>query len=287
MGDAPGAQRPLPEQFGRYRILKKLGAGGMGAVYLAHDTQLDRQVALKVPSFTPKDNQVRQRFYREAKAAATLDHPNLCPVYDVGEIDGILYLTMAFIEGKPLSAFLHGGKALPQGPAALLVYKLAGALQEAHQKGVIHRDLKPANVMINQRREPVVMDFGLAREVETGSPGQTTPGTVLGTPSYMPPEQARGDVTAVGPGSDVYSLGVILFEMLTGRKPYRAENPMAIVYKHRKEPIPQLPAQFEVVQPLLERLLAKTPADRIATAEEAAEALQHTLDAWLARGISG
>src|SRR5436309_5797542 len=154
----------LPAQFGRYRILQRLGHGGMGAVYLAEDTQLDRRVALKVPHFTAEDSpQVRTRFFREARAAATLDHPNLCPVHDVGEIGGTPYLTMAYIEGQPLSASVRGGQPLPPREAAAIVRKLALALHEAHQKGVIHRDLKPGNVMMNQRGEPVVMDFGLAR----------------------------------------------------------------------------------------------------------------------------
>jgi serine/threonine protein kinase len=138
-----------PEQFGRYRILKTLGQGGMGAVYLAHDTQLDRPVALKVPHIMAEDSPaILQRFYREARAAATLNHPNLCAVHDVGTHDGVPYLTMSFVEGRTLAEIVKGGKALSEAEAADIVRKLALALQEAHARGVIHRDLKPSNVMI-------------------------------------------------------------------------------------------------------------------------------------------
>src|SRR5262249_2475853 len=152
----------LPEQFGRYRIKKRLGHGGMGAVYLAHDERLDRQVALKVPHFGPDiDPEILQRFYREARAAATFVHPNVCPIYDVDECDGVPYLTMAFIEGKPLADVIKSGKPLVQTQAAAVCRKIALALQEAHKRGIIHRDLKPGNIMINKRLEPVIMDFGL------------------------------------------------------------------------------------------------------------------------------
>jgi len=137
------------EQFGRYRIIKSLGKGGMGSVYLAHDTQLDRRVALKVPHFRPEDgSQVLARFYQEARAAATIQHPHICPVYDVGEINGTHYLTMAYIEGKPLTSFIDPAKLPTARQVAALMRKLALALVKAHQAGVIHRDLKPSNIMI-------------------------------------------------------------------------------------------------------------------------------------------
>jgi hypothetical protein len=155
---APAAST-LPEQFGRYRILQPLGQGGMGAVYLAEDTVLHRKVALKVPHFGPNaTSQLHERFVREAKAAAAFDHPNLCPVYDVGCIDGVHYLTMRFIDGKALGTFIHPDKPLPVRTVLALVRKVALALAEAHQKGIVHRDLKPSNIMINARKEPVVMD---------------------------------------------------------------------------------------------------------------------------------
>src|SRR5579871_4172156 len=161
----PSSKLPtkLPAPFGRYQLQKLLGRGGMGAVYLAHDSQLDRFVALKIPLFAPEEgSQLLARFYREARAAATLHHANVCPLYDVGEVDGVPYLTMAYIEGKSLAAYLRGKTLMPR-QSALLVRKLALALHEAHKKGVIHRDLKPANIMLDKRGEPVIMDFGLAR----------------------------------------------------------------------------------------------------------------------------
>src|SRR4051794_21584639 len=184
--EAAGALRasavpaPLPAQFGRYRLEKLLGKGGMGAVYLAHDTQLDRPVALKVPAFGPDDGGLRERFFREARAAATLNHPNLCPVYDVGEQGGVLFLTMAFIEGKPLSAYVRADKPLAPNQAAALVRVMARALQEAHDRGVIHRDLKPANVMIGRKNQPVVMDFGLARRATGQDERLTQSGALMG-----------------------------------------------------------------------------------------------------------
>ena len=191
--------RELPARFGRYRLLKLLGQGGMGTVYLAHDAQLDRPVALKIPQFDADEGpQILTRFYREAKAAALVQHPNICPLYDTGEIDGVPYLTMAFLEGKPLGEFVRAKPPTPR-QSAFLVRKLALALQEAHKRGVIHRDLKPANVMIDRRGEPIVMDFGLARRTSRGDTRVTQEGAVLGTPAYMPPEQITGKVEAMGP----------------------------------------------------------------------------------------
>jgi predicted Ser/Thr protein kinase len=171
----------LPEQFGRYRIVRRLGKGGMGSVYLVHDCQLDRQVALKVPNFRPDDDpEILQRFYREARAAAALHHPNLCPVYDVGEVNGIHFLTMAYISGPSLAEYARAHQPVPQEQVAILVRKVALALAQVHQHGVIHRDLKPSNIMLDAQGEPVVMDFGLARRVNTSDtrlhPGRRPPG---------------------------------------------------------------------------------------------------------------
>src|SRR5579871_5471851 len=184
----------LPEQFGRYRITRLIGEGGMGAVYLARDTQLDRDVALKIPQFGEGDTSIlRERFYQEARAAATVQHPNICSIFDVGEIDHINYLTMAFIDGVPLEKWAVGEKAITQRQIAVLVRKIALAMHEAHKKGVIHRDLKPANVMIDLRGEPIVMDFGLARRVQAGDQRLTQSGAIMGSPAYMAPEQVKGD----------------------------------------------------------------------------------------------
>jgi formylglycine-generating enzyme required for sulfatase activity len=267
----------LPEQFGRYRILRRLGQGGMGAVFLAHDTQLDRQVALKVPHFSPSDGaMLLQRFYREAKAAAKLTHPNLCPVHDVGQIDGIHFLTMSYIEGKPLSDYTARGRRIPERQVAVLVRHLALGLQEAHDHGVIHRDLKPSNIMVNVRGEPVIMDFGLARRVQKEEARLTKSGAVLGTPAYMSPEQVRGDVDAMGPGCDIYALGVILYELLTGKLPFDGPGTAVLAQILTREPEP--PSRYrKKLDPQLEAIcmkaMAKPVPERYATMAAMAAAL--------------
>jgi serine/threonine protein kinase len=281
----PGAQPTgapeLPEQFGRYRILQRLGQGGMGSVYLAHDSQLDRRVALKVPHFTAADGpDVLERFTREARAAATIDHPNVCPVYDVGTVNGISYVTMAYVEGKPLSELIREGKPLPQRPAAAVVRKLALALREAHQHGVIHRDLKPSNVMVNKRNEPVVMDFGLARRIGADDARLTKSGAILGTPAYMAPEQVRGEVKAVGPRSDIYSLGIILYELLTGELPFQGPTAAVLGQIMTQEPPPPVQLRPDLDAPLAAmclKAMAKQPADRYASMAEFAAALSRYL----------
>jgi predicted Ser/Thr protein kinase len=272
-----GRTNPLPETFGRYRILRPLGQGAMGTVYLAHDTQLDRPVALKVPQFAGDDGpEVRQRFLSEARAAATIVHPNVCPVFDVGEINGTPYLTMAYLEGPSLAKLLQGPAPLPAWQAATLVHRLALALQAAHEKGIIHRDLKPSNVMINARGEPVVLDFGLARRLRQDAARLTRIGQPLGTPAYMSPEQVAGAVGVMGPGCDIYSLGVILYQLLTGRLPFEgavAEVLGQIVCKR-----PEPPSHYRSdLDPRLEavclKALRKEIADRYATMRDLADAL--------------
>jgi serine/threonine protein kinase len=195
----PKPARGLPEYFGRYRILKPLGRGGMGAVYLALDTHLDRRVALKHPHFGADKAAAHERFYREARAAATFDHPNLCPVFDVGQIDGIDYLTMPYLEGKPLSKVVNSEKPAVPRQVAAVIRKLALALDVAYRRGVVHRDLKPANIMACRSRELVIMDFGLAR-IEDGDDSRLTrTGVAMGTPAYMPPERAAGELGSNGP----------------------------------------------------------------------------------------
>ena len=198
----------LPAEFGRYRILRLLGRGGMGAVYLAKDSQLGRQVALKVPFFDVSESPQRaERFVREGRSAAVLQHPNICTVFDAGQINGRPFITMTYIAGKPLEEEIDPETPMPQLRAAEIVRKIAVALEQAHRTGIVHRDLKPANVMMAAGGEPVVMDFGLAKRVVDVDPNEaklTRDGGLLGTPSYMAPEQCKGDVAAIGPATDVY-----------------------------------------------------------------------------------
>ena len=193
------------------RIIKRLGQGGMGSVYLAEDTQLGRRVALKVPDFgTPEAPEARKRFLAEARAAATLDHPSLCPVYDVGEIDGRLYLTMAYIEGQSLATPI-GAEGWPPATRPRTWWASSPwPCRRPTRRKVIHRDLKPANIMIKttgQRREPVIVDFGLAHRDDPESSALTKSGQVMGTLGYMAPEQIRGDLEEIGPACDIYAWG--------------------------------------------------------------------------------
>jgi hypothetical protein len=269
----------LPRPFGRYELRALLGRGGMGAVYLAHDPQLDRLVALKVPRHLGDDaNGWRKRFEGEARAAATLQHPNICPVFEVGEVEAQPYLTMAFIDGESLAARLKRTGRLPVRDAVGLVRTLAGAVAEAHERGVIHRDLKPGNVMIDRRGRPLVMDFGLALRASAGDDLRLTlSGVAVGTPAYMPPEQAGGDHEAIGPPTDVYALGVILYEMVTGRVPFAAPTFGKLLAQIERDPPPPPSGLNPDIDPALDAVLLtaleKEPRHRFADAAAFAEAL--------------
>jgi serine/threonine protein kinase/tetratricopeptide (TPR) repeat protein len=284
---APTPQGPvgqeLPRQFGRYKLLRTLGQGGMGAVYLAHDTQLDRPIALKVPFFTSTDGpEVLARFYREARSAATLNHPNICPLYDVGENDGTPYLTMAYIEGQPLGKLMKPNQPVSQRWAAQIISRMAGAMFEAHQKGIIHRDLKPANVIIDQRGEPIIMDFGVARRL-TESTKITQSGGMVGTPEYMAPEQVLADEKSIGPGCDIYSVGVILYKMLSGRAPF--EGTVGLVLSSIVTEDPKPPSEYRPgVDPRLEAIVQKAMARKISERYTSMADLARDLDAMLAEG---
>jgi serine/threonine protein kinase len=275
-GEPTGAPGDLPERFGRYRIVRLLGRGGMGSVYLAQDTQLDRPVALKVPHFRVEDGQeLLERFHREARSAALLHHPNLCPVYDVNELNGTHYLTMAFVEGKPLSEFVAPDRRLPQRQVATVIRKMALALEYAHQQGIIHRDLKPSNVMLTAKGEPVIMDFGLARRTDGNDPRLTKAGSLLGTPAYMAPEQVNGELT-IGPPADVYSVGVILYELLTGKLPFDGNPGYLVALILTQEPPPpsaRRPDLDPPLDPICRKAMAKRVPDRYRSMDELAEAL--------------
>ena len=271
-----------PKDFGRYRLLTRLGRGGMGTVYRAHDTQLDQVIALKIPHF-PRgtDRRMIDRFYREARAAASLSHPNLCPVYDVGEFQGFHYLRMPLLQGELLANRLERLGLLPENEAARIASRIAKALAFAHRAGIVHRDLKPANVMIGEDDEPIVMDFGLARRETKGNDLRLTQlGDVLGTPGYMSPEQIGGDSTVVGPATDIYSLGVLLYQLLSGRLPFL--GPIHEVWHQALNTPPTPPSRIRHdLNPRLEavclRALAKNPKERFTSMEEFAEALDECL----------
>jgi serine/threonine protein kinase/formylglycine-generating enzyme required for sulfatase activity len=212
---------------GKYEIVKEIARGGMGAVYKARQRDLNRIVALKVMlSGAMASEGEKKRFLREAEASAKLKHPNIVPVYDIGEVDGNLYFTMDFVEGAPLS---EKKQELTRDQLLDVMIKVCDAVAYAHMRGIIHRDLKPANVMMDRRGEPLIMDFGLAKETstenESGDPDvRTREGSIMGTPHYMPPEQAEGQVSEIDLRSDVYALGVIVYELWTGQLPFTAKR---------------------------------------------------------------
>jgi serine/threonine protein kinase len=248
----------------------------MGTVYLAHDPQLDRPVALKVP----RGDAAAARFLREARAAAALHHPNICPIYDLGEANGTPYLCLAYIRGEPLNRKLGRGRPLPVVEAVGVVRTVARAMHEAHRHGIIHRDLKPANIMIDEAGQPVVMDFGLARPCTPLATQLTAAGDVMGTPAYMPPEQIEGDILRMGPACDIYSLGVILFELLTGTVPFHGDLialATQIVGDLPTPPSRHRPDLDQRLDVMCLKALAKHPDDRWVTMAAFADALDDFL----------
>ncbi|HEY1376595.1 MAG TPA: serine/threonine-protein kinase, partial [Gemmataceae bacterium] len=259
-----------------YTVLGPL-ARGMTAVYKAHQVSLDRPVVLKV-LVANVGPEVRERFRAEAAAAARLRHPHVAQVYDAGTHDGRPYFAMEYLDGGTLAQKIAG---VPQPPAeaAAVVEALARAMQHAHEAGVVHRDLKPANVLLAADGTPKVADFGLARQ--EGGQGTRT-GDLIGTPSYMAPEQAAGRAHHSGPATDVYALGAILYECLTGRPPFRGATLVETLEQVQTQPVtlpravvPAVPAELEAV---CLKCLSKTPADRYPSAGELAADLRRFLD---------
>jgi WD40 repeat protein len=303
---AGGAGPDLPARFGRFEVRRELGRGGYGVVFLAYDPQLRREVALKVPRadalLTPE---LRARFRQEAHAAAGLDHPNVVPVYEAGEVGPVCYIASAYCPGPSLADWLRQGRKRPPfSAAAALVAAVADGVQHAHDRGVLHRDLKPANILLQglgigdqgsgadpagapgllipdlQSPIPKITDFGLAKLAGDGA-ARTPTGAVLGTPSYMAPEQARGRGEALGPAVDVYALGATLYEMLTGRPPFEGDTPLhTLAQVCSQEPVapsrlrPQLPCDLETI---CLKCLRKEPANRYAGAGALADDLRRLL----------
>ncbi len=269
----------LNHSLGRYRILEQLGEGGMATVYKACDTRLERHVAVKVirrEAIRPENYaHFLKRFEREAKALAALSHPNIVKVLDYGEQEGQPYLVMEYMPGGTLKQLIRGPMAWQQ--AARLLAPIARALQYAHGEKIIHRDVKPANILLTQSGEPMLSDFGIAKMLEAEETIDLTgTGTGIGTPEYMAPEQGLGKTVDVR--ADIYALGVVFYEMVTGRKPYQADTPMAVMLKKATEPFPR-PTQFvrnmpESIEQTMVKALAREPQNRYQDAGALASALE-------------
>ena len=278
--------------LGRYQIVSPLGQGGMASVYKAFQPALDRYVALKVlRAGIVDDPEQRERFEREAKAIARLRHPSIVQVFDFDNVDGTAFLVMEFIDGGTLKTKLTElagtGQRLPRGEAGRIISEIADGLDMAHHQGIVHRDVKPSNVLLNRAGRAIIADFGIARILAAAQ--QTQTGVGVGTPEYMSPEQGEG--IAVDKQSDIYSLGVMAYELVTGRVPFRADTPLAVVLAHVRDPLP-LPSSIDPsVGPDVERVLlkamAKSPSERYQSAGEFAHALAAALEAPASRTATG
>ena len=269
---------PLPARYGDAELIAR---GGMGDVYVARDRELGRRVAIKVLAERyAEDEAIRERFTREALAAARLSgHPHVVTIFDVGEADGRPYIVMEYLSGGTLAHRLADGAVAPSEALAWLD-EAAAALDSAHAAGVVHRDVKPANLLFDDRNELHVVDFGIARVLDDTT-GMTTTGTILGTAGYISPEQARGEEATAA--SDVYALGVVAYELLTGSRPFERGSATAEAHAHVHEPVPPASERRDALPPeiddVLERALAKDPAARYETAGDLVDQLRRALAA--------
>ena len=267
----------IGQDVGGYRIISQIGRGGMATVFKAYQASLDRYVAVNVmpPYYAEQDDTFLKRFRQEAKAIASLRHPNILIVIDYGEEDETTYIVMEFVEAGTLTEIM--GKPMAPDQILGLTDQVAGALHYAHEQGVVHRDIKPSNILLPKPDWPLLTDFGLAKIV--GGSQLTQSGTVAGTPAYMSPEQGRGE--KVDSRSDIYSLGIVLYEMATGVVPFRAETPMAVVVKHIIDPLPlprdKNPELSEGIERVILKSLSKDPDDRFQDAEQMAKALKEAV----------
>jgi len=274
------------QTLGRFELKELLGQGSFGKVYRAYDTTLERDVALKIPKLASGHPERIRRFLAEAKASARLRHPNIVAVFDAGQVGDQYFIASEFVTGEPLANHIRAN-APSFRQSAQWVRDLALALAYAHEMGIVHRDIKPGNIMIGQGLRPQLMDFGLAKRLaaEEGdrptllaeAADVTADGTVMGTPAYMAPEQARGDVKAIGPGSDVYSLGVVLYELLTGRTPFAGTVTEVLAAVAAKEPLPPRQVRKDIprsLEAICQKAMEKDPARRYASAGELAVDLQ-------------
>jgi serine/threonine protein kinase len=268
------------DTVGPYRIMEQIGQGGMATVYKAYHANLDRYVAFKVlhPAFK-EDPGFLERFKREAQIVAKLEHPSIVPIYDYADYQGQPYLVMKFIEGETLKARLRR-QPLTLTEAIQILDAVAHALTFAHEQGILHRDIKPSNIMLGLNSVPYIADFGLARIAQAGE-STLSQDMMLGTPQYISPEQAKG-IQHLGPGTDIYSLGVVLYEVVVGRVPFSADTPFAIVHDHIYKPLP-LPSQLNPDVPLevervLLKALAKEPGDRYTSAVDMVTAFRQAVE---------
>ena len=280
-GEGQGEDPPSRIRYvGDYELLAEIARGGMGVVYKARQLSLNRVVAVKmILAGLPATKADRDRFHSEARAAALLDHPGIVPVFEVGEYEGQHYFSMGYVDGQSLAARLADGPLPPKEAAELLV-AVAEAVQYAHRQGVIHRDIKPSNILIDGTGRPRVTDFGLAKRVDGGT-GLTATGQVLGTPSYMSPEQAAGQVNATGPAADVYSLGALLYTALAGRPPFQAATPLETLQQVLDQEPVALRQLNAAVPRDLETIALKCLEKSVPRRYASAQALADDLRCWL------